>query len=123
VEKGGGDMMINIKLLPCPFCGGEANLDELTPTPYNDQHSTYYSVGCINCGIGFYENTEDEAIAAWNRRTGKDINVATNADRIRGMSDEELAQFLGDEPPYFATYKQYIDWLRKPIESEVEHDG
>ena len=116
-------MMINIKLLPCPFCGGEANLDELTPTPYNDQHSTYYSVGCINCGIGFYENTEDEAIAAWNRRTGKDINVATNADRIRGMSDEELAQFLGDEPPYFATYKQYIDWLRKPIESEVEHDG
>ena len=39
------------------------------------------------------------------------------------MTDEELAQFLGDEPPYFATYKQYIDWLRKPIESEVEHDG
>jgi len=33
------------------------------------------------------------------------------------MTDEELAQFLGDEPPYFATYKQYIDWLRKPIES------
>lgn len=56
------------ELLPCPFCGGEANLDELTPTPYNDQHSTYYSVGCINCGIGFYENTEDEAIAAWNSR-------------------------------------------------------
>jgi hypothetical protein len=49
--------------------------------------------------------------------------IVTNADRIRSMTDEELAQFLGDEPPYFATYKQYIDWLRKPIESEVEHDG
>ena len=59
---------MNKTLLPCPFCGGEANLDELTPTPYNDQHSTYYSVGCINCGIGFYENTKDEATAAWNRR-------------------------------------------------------
>ena len=46
--------------------------------------------------------------------------IVTNADRIRSMTDEELAQFLGDEPPYFATYKQYIDWLRKPIESEVE---
>jgi hypothetical protein len=41
-------------------------------------------------------------------------NIVTNADRIRSMTDEELAQFLGDEPPYFATYKQYIDWLRKP---------
>lgn len=49
--------------------------------------------------------------------------IVTNADRIRSMTDEELAQFLGDEPPYFATYKQYIDWLRKPIESGVEHDA
>ena len=56
------------ELKPCPFCGGEAILVELTPTPYNDQLLTYYSVGCIDCGIGFYENTEDEAIAAWNRR-------------------------------------------------------
>lgn len=56
------------ELKPCPFCGGEAYLVELTPTQYNDQHSTYYSVGCIDCGIGFYENTEDEATAAWNRR-------------------------------------------------------
>jgi len=48
--------------------------------------------------------------------------IVTNADRIRSMTDEELAQFLGDEPPYFATYKQYIDWLRQPIESEGEEE-
>jgi len=33
--------------------------------------------------------------------------IVTNADRIRSMTDEELAQFLGDEPPYFATYKGF----------------
>jgi hypothetical protein len=36
----------------------------------------------------------DDLIAAWNRRTGNDTNVATNADRIRQMSDEELHKFL-----------------------------
>ena len=27
-------------------------------------------------------------------------NIVTNADRIRSMNDEELARFLGDEPPH-----------------------
>ena len=105
------------KLLPCPFCGGE----NIVTTDFGA--STWF-VQCDDCGATFpHFDTETEAITAWNRRTGKDINVTTNADRIRSMTDEELAQFLGDEPPYFATYKQYIDWLRKPIESEVEHDA
>ena len=42
----------------------------------------------------------------------------TNADRIRSMSDEELARFLGDEPPYFSTYEKYLDWLKQPVKEE-----
>ena len=91
---------------------------------------------------------EAEVIAAWNRRaepenarqralqagicpmcedcpdgcpieTPKDSrNIVTNADRIRGMSDEELAEFLGDEPPYLSTYDKYLDWLRQPAKEE-----
>jgi regulator of replication initiation timing len=85
--------------------------------------------------------TREEAEAAWNRRadarqlalktrvcpmcedcpdgcpveTPKDSrNIVTNAQRIRSMSDEELARFLGDEPPYFSTYEKYLDWLKQP---------
>ena len=116
-------------LLPCPFCGGEADIEEISGNPFTDEPYTW-AVGCKDCNIGWYKETKEDAIAAWNRRVQPvsgnpitDNKPITNADRIRSMTDEELAQFLGDEPPYFATYKQYIDWLRKPIESEIEHDA
>ena len=38
----------------------------------------------------------DMAIAALMEPEGKDTYVPTNADRIRAMSDEELAEFLWD---------------------------
>lgn len=59
---------------------------------------------------------------------GKNIDVPTNADRIRAMSDEELADFmvqivgnavlckaLGTEPKFFT-----VEWLQQPAkENEV----
>jgi hypothetical protein len=45
-------------------------------------------------------------------------NIVTNADRIRSMNDEELARFLGDEPPYLSTYDKYLEWLRQPAKEE-----
>jgi hypothetical protein len=39
----------------------------------NYKTETYYSAGCPDCGIWTdYCDTEDEAIAAWNRR--KELN-------------------------------------------------
>ena len=56
------------ELLPCPFCGGEANVID----HHNDNGSV--SVGCNNdtclgfSGLGWLYKTEAEAIAAWNSR-------------------------------------------------------
>ena len=46
-------------LLPCPFCGGEAEAVTLA----------YKYVRCDNCNFCIARLTIDEAIAAWNRRT------------------------------------------------------
>lgn len=62
------------KLLPCPFCGGEAEIvggpEDWSPT-FNDPDSggDPVSVVCKNCecGLHFFEDYE-KAIAAWNQR-------------------------------------------------------
>ena len=52
------------KLKPCPFCGGDAKM-------YNDCDTFLGYVYCPKCrGRAGYEcQTNDEAIAAWNKRT------------------------------------------------------
>ena len=53
--------MAEVKLKPCPFCGGEAK----TQSYYHD-----YAVYCRKCEAAtrrFYP-TKQEAIEAWNRR-------------------------------------------------------
>lgn len=44
-------------------------------------------------------------------------DVITNADRIRQMSDEELAEFLNEVRPAerFLT-KTWLEWLKKEVE-------
>ena len=45
----------------------------------------------------------------------------TNADRIRGMSDEDLAEFLWGQNGsnrYWKSVQKYLDWLRQSAETE-----
>lgn len=52
------------KLLPCPFCGGEAVLEHGT------EYAPWFEVDCPNCDAeGPTRPTEAEAIEAWNRRS------------------------------------------------------
>ena len=54
-------------LLPCPFCGGEADVEEIPGSPFTNE-PYMWAVGCEECNIGWYKETKEEAIAAWNCR-------------------------------------------------------
>lgn len=72
----------------------------------------------------------DMAIAALREQEGKDTYVPTNADRIRAMSDEELAWELmlwrceavarhhGISSEYPDTQKTILEWLQQPAGEE-----
>jgi hypothetical protein len=101
----------------------------------------HYVRKCHHCGATFARSfpSMKEADAAWNRRAGNDTNVPTNADRIRSMSDEELAEYifdLGNGSEYCYGHCAYqddcatkgldhdtcikgvIDWLKQPVKEE-----
>ena len=138
-------------LKPCPFCGGKADINRC---------GNRWQAWCRHCAtiqMGEFYDTEADAIAAWNRRvdarqlalktrvcpmcedcpdgcpveTPKDSrNIVTNADRIRSMNDEELAEFLrnirdcGDyeELKFIGgvcmDYVSVIEWLKQPAKEE-----
>ncbi len=53
------------ELKPCPFCGGEALID-------GDLLGASWVI-CRECGAsGAQEDSDAEAIAAWNRRAGQE---------------------------------------------------
>ena len=45
-------------------------------------------------------------------------NHPTNADRIRAMSDEELAGYILSDLPIYRTYKRMLEWLQEPAPEE-----
>jgi len=76
--------------------------------------------GCPpDCNPGFCDDPDEEICdhcwANWEKRKPKQ----TNADRIRSMSDEELAAWLADHPVvsmYDSSnpqHKAWLDWLRR----------
>ena len=84
------------KLLPCPFCGEEAEIKSfpvftnLRPYSPETADKKYYvqCKGCATqCGALEYD-TPEEAIAAWNRRAGGWIAVTEKLP-------EEGETFLG----------------------------
>ena len=57
------------ELKPCPFCGN-ANLSVI---PDDEESPNVYAVWCDGCGnAAHWSETEDLAIAAWNRRAGEE---------------------------------------------------
>ena len=60
----------------------------------------------------------DMAIAALREQEGKGTNAPTNADRIRAMSDEELAKLLCCTGWKMFKYKECLEWLKQPAEED-----
>ena len=63
----------------------------------------------------------DMAVKALEDVTDKNVGKMTNADRIRGMSDEELAKLLCCTGWRMFEYKECLEWLKKPAE-EDDHE-
>ena len=43
-------------------------------------------------------------------------SVVTNADRIRGMTDEELAEFLRENDPECEPIEWWLSWLQEEVD-------
>lgn len=60
-------MQEEIKLMTCPFCGGEAKLKEVYAGRIFKTHGYY--VKCVTCGGSSVATTDkEETIEKWNRR-------------------------------------------------------
>ena len=59
------------KLLPCPFCGGEAHV---TCSPDDPQYSV---VNCESCGLQaqWHYDGEEDTIVHWNTRTTEESGI------------------------------------------------
>ena len=86
-----------MKIEKCPFCGKQiaeiGNCKNMEECEHFEECPAVEPYVCVVCSInkggcgastGYHEGVE-KAIAAWNRRAGKDTNVTTNADRCGKM--------------------------------------
>lgn len=98
--------MSEIKLLPCPFCGGEAEL-------VGDK---YHWVLCKDCkgGSHAFENVE-EAIEKWNQRKPMQEII----ERLEEELDYSIHNFKEDE----VIYRKGIRFVRRVIKEVGEING
>ena len=85
-------------LLPCPFCGGEAFVND-DPTGNGGQpHMSgnvglgrLWSVECDECGAdgGFWQERE-VAIEAWNTRTERTCHIVKETKTLRSFAHGEV---------------------------------
>lgn len=113
------------RLKPCPFCGGEAAVrTSTTHTIPNHANALCYCKECLSTGPIFADYDNDgsfiiKAVNAWNRRANDvlDSKPMTNGDRIRSMTDEELADYLRYHSDSYARYDMdWLDWLKQETE-------
>ena len=60
--------------------------------------------------------------ARYEKATGKKFDAQTNAQKIRGMSDEELAKLLCCTGWRMFEQKECLEWLQMPAE-ENKHEA
>ena len=61
--------------------------------------------------------------ARYEKATGKKFDAQTNAQKIRGMSDEELAKLLCCTGWRMFEQKECLEWLQQPCGEEDKHEA
>ena len=56
--------------------------------------------------------------ARYEKATGKKFDAQTNAQKIRAMSDEELAKLLCCTGWRMFEQKECLEWLQRPVEED-----
>ena len=85
--------MQNDKLLPCPFCGGEAKVEE--HKFWNEETKRFevgtYGVMCrvCNCRTDRFYAFEEGAIAIWNTRKPMERIVEQLEESLQGAKDSK----------------------------------
>ena len=59
----------------------------------------------------------------YEKATGKKFDVKTNAQKIRGMSDEELAKLLCCTGWRMFEQKECLEWLQQTAGEEDKHEA
>ncbi|MBL4768118.1 MAG: Lar family restriction alleviation protein [Rhodobacteraceae bacterium] len=76
------------ELLPCPFCGGDAELQ----VPENDDVKLAI-VMCMKCySVGSEQFTDNQAITAWNTRTPP--QAPDDQAQLKALNSQEVSRFL-----------------------------
>jgi Lar family restriction alleviation protein len=70
------------KLLPCPFCGGEAYIWHAVHQSYGLKVSCRNDCVTIPSSFDTWYTSEEQAIKSWNRRIGND-ETETVIDQIQ----------------------------------------
>lgn len=82
-------------LLPCPLCGGDADVVAYNPRLLRPSRNHVYSVSCNDCEMMFgwdidyggRYDTEYEAMLAWNTRAP--ILSESELKKLRGGGEED----------------------------------
>lgn len=102
------------KLKSCPFCGGEAMVEDWTCA-----YEIGTSIRCSTCGAAIHEGIEDgngchdRAVKAWNRRAGQNPQPLTieELQEFIDSDEEDNAIWIKDmEYDYFT--RALLDWDR-----------
>ena len=65
-----------------------------------------------------YAKATGKKIDRYEKTTGKKFDAKTNAQKIRGMSDEELAKLLCCTGWRMIEQKECLEWLQQPAEED-----
>lgn len=82
------------KLLPCPFCGGEAYKKISFPVDRDGLEMNMFRVGCEPCEIEFsYLWDEEKAIEAWNTRKPID-RIVERLEELKASATWDIKQMI-----------------------------